>query len=495
MNRPMDTLIGPLAVVLGLMVTLPDHVRAEKPDRSQLPGPSGTTVWTPPKVQTWTMKNGINVMFLEARQAPLITLKFITAQGSATDTPEKAGLAAFMVDMMDEGAGDRDALALSDALQLLATDYSGSAGVDGLSFSINMLADKLDDSLALLMDILRKPTFPAKEFERRKAQRLASALTSEADPSSGASVVRKRVLFGQGYGAFPNSGVRHTIEKIGLQDIKDRYAALVQPGGATIVVVGDIKKARLETALTKAFGDWIGVPKASPMAVKKRTTTGGVHVVDFPGSAQSVVMMSRVVAGTMAPDYFECLVFNRPFSGSFTSRVNLNLREEKGYTYGARGMFSRLKRVGSFTIYAKVKRDTTRASLDEMIAELTQVRGQKPLTEKEIAEAVGGLIKSFPGRFERMSSVAGQLGRLVLDGYGADWYREWPKHVQAVTRKQANEAAKSYSAPGEFAIIVAGDMAKIGQTLVGLKRPIHRYDAQGNYLGKGLPAPAQTSEK
>ena len=134
----------------------------------KLPGPTGATVWSPPPVESWTMSNGINVWFLEAKQAPLITLQLITAHGSDTDEVGKAGTADFMVDMLDEGAGSRDALALSDAFQLIATDYSGDAGLDGITFSLNMLADQLDSSLALLADVVRRPTFPAKEFERRK---------------------------------------------------------------------------------------------------------------------------------------------------------------------------------------------------------------------------------------------------------------------------------------------------------------------------------------
>ena len=466
-----------------------------KPDRSKLPGPSGSTVWAPPTIQTWSMKNGISVWFIEARQAPLITMELITAQGAGTDNADKAGATAFMVDMLDEGAGERDTLALSDAFQLLATDYSGSANTDGLTFSLNMLADKLDESLALLADVLRRPTFPAKEFERRKAQRLASSLTAEANLGRSASVVRKRVLFGTGYGGFISSGVRKTIESITLDDVKSRYKALVQPAGATIVVVGDVRRARLETALNAAFGDWNGAPtlKAKPVTLAK--DLNGIYVVDFPGSAQSFVMMSRPVAGTDAPDYFESEVFNRPFSGAFTSRVNMNLREEKGYTYGARGSFGRLRQAGSYTIYAKVKRDTTRASLDEMLKELTAVRTDKPITKKELQEAIGGLIKSFPGRFERMNSVAGQLARLVLDGYGTEWYQNWTQKIQAVTLEAANQMAKTYTDPAEFAIVVAGDLSKIGQSLLGLNRPIHRYDAQGNYLGEGLPDSEKKASK
>ena len=477
-----------LIALVGAFVCAPSVLLA-KPDRTKLPGPTGATVWAPPPIQSWTMANGINVWFLQAKQAPLITLQLVTAQGSATDEPAKAGTADFMVDMLDEGAGKRDALALSDAFQLIATDYRGDAGLDGITFSLNMLADQLDASLGLLADVVRRPSFPEKEFERRKAQRLASALTSEANIGYGASTVGKRVLFGNGYGAFSSSGVRSTLEAITLEDLKKSYAGLVKPKGATIVVVGDVGTEQIKSALKKAFGDWSGAPTMSASAVKAASKLGGIYVVDFPGSAQSFVMMSRPVAGTEAPDYFDCLVFNRPFAGSFTGRVNMNLREDKGYTYGARGRFSRYKKAGTYVIYAKVKRDTTRASIDEMLKELKGVRGDKPLTQKELDEATGGLVKSFPGRFERMNSVAGQLARLVLDGYPKDWYSKWSGRVKGITLDVANKAAQAYADSESFAIIVAGDLSKIGASLKGLNRPIYRYDAQGKFLGKGLPSP------
>ena len=164
----------------------------------------------------------------------------------------------------------------------------------------------------------------------------------------------------------------------------------------------------------------------------------------------------------------------------------MNLREDKGYTYGARGGFERLKGAGSYKIGAKVKRATTRQSIDEILKELKWVRGEKPITEKELGEGKGALIKSFPGRFERMSSVAGQLVRLVVDGYSPDWYAQWPKRVSDIKLADAHAAALRYTEAADFAIIIAGDLSKIEESLKSLERPIFRFDAQGN----PIPAPA-----
>jgi len=428
----------------------------------------------------WNLSNGINIWLLEAHQAPLISMRLLTSRGAGTDPENKAGLAALMVDMLDEGAGSYDALALSDAFQMLATDYHAGATDNGLAFSLEMLADNLNPSLELLSQILRNPTFPEKEFNRRKAQRLAAALADEAELISAASRIRKRALYGKGYGGSANGGVRGSLEAINFEDIKIQYGALVQPEGATIVVVGDITRATVHAALESTFGDWVGATTATDRKSQVQADIPAVHFVDFPGSSQSVVMMARPAPADGAADHFPALVFNRPFSGSFTGRVNMNLREEKGYSYGARGAFTRNRHNGAFIVYAKVKGDTTRASIDEMIKELSDVRDTRPLTAQEIDEAKSGLCKSFPGRFEQMSHVANLLQDLALSGHSPDWYRDWATKVQQVDLSKAQETAMVYTDPASFAIIVAGDWEKIGASIEDLKRPIIRYDAQGN---------------
>ena len=462
----------------------------EGPDRTKLPGPSGETQWAIPNVEQWSLKNGIQIWLLEQDQAPLISMRLITSHGAGTDPAEKAGLAALMVDMLDEGAGSYDALSLSDAFQMLATDYRAGATDNGLSFSLEMLVDNLVPSLELLKQILRNPTLPEQEFKRLKAQRLAAALADEAELISGASRVRKRALFGQGYGGHAAGGVRGTLEKISYEDIKGQYKALVQPEGATIVVVGNITKSKLNEALEAKLGDWVGKATAPDRPLEAQKEIPAVHFVDFPGSAQSVVMMARPAPADGAADHFPALVFNRPFSGSFTGRVNMNLREDKGYSYGARGAFARNRHAGAFIVYAKVKGDTTRASIDEMIKELSDIRGERPLSAQEIQEAKSGLRKSFPGRFEQMSHVANMLQDLALSGRSPDWYQNWPEKVKAVDLATAQATAQVYTAPESFAIVVAGDWSKIGESIKGLNRPIVTYDAQGNRMK--TPGPEKT---
>ena len=471
---------APVAPPEGSDLSTASDVSISPPDRSGLPAPGADVSWAPPKVTTWKMPNGIEVWYLKQAQAPLLSLRLVTSRGASTDPVGSAGLTALTVDMLDEGAGERTALELADAWQRLATDYGASAATDGVTFSLDMLADQLDPSLALLADVLRRPAFPADEFERRKQQHIASALASEAQPMQALFVNVRRALFGTGYGGYPAGGVRATLETLKLADVKKQYAAVVQPGDAVLVVVGAVARAALEASLTKALGEWKGAPKATPGKVTTATPKRAVYLVDFPGSTQSVVAVGRRSPGTSTDDAIMATVFNWTLGGAFTSRLNLNLREDKGWTYGARASFNRWQSAGMYLLYAKVKADKTRASLDEMFSELAAMNGGRPQTNAEREEAIGGLLKGFPSRFELMSSVAGQLATLRLDARPADYHTTWPAKVAAVTLEQSIATAKKYTAGADFLIFVAGDRKTVEPELASLGLPIVLCDAQGN---------------
>ncbi|MEZ4436886.1 MAG: pitrilysin family protein [bacterium] len=453
---------------------------AKAPDRKGLPTPAGErTAWAPPAVTTWKTDNGITVWYLRQQQAPLVSLRLVLPTGAASDPIGKAGATSLMVDLLDEGAGEYTALTLGEAFQRLATDYGASTATDGIVFGLDMLADKVQPSLALLADVLRRPKLTPEEFKRRKDQHLAAMLAEEADPQYGASVVGRKILYGTGYGGMPASGVRGTLEKVSLDDVKARYKAAIQPQGATLIVVGAIERPAVEAAIAATLGDWSGEPVLAPRALTGEPAKRAVYWVDYPGSAQSVVAVVRRTEGTAAADYFPAEVLNRALGGAFTSRLNLNLREDKGYTYGARSYFSRWAQAGFFGMFAKVKAETTRASLDEMFKELDAVVGPNPIADRERDEAVGGFLLGFPGRFENMAGVAEQLATLVLDDREAEWLQQWPGKMESVELDAVREAAKSYGGKDAFRVVIAGDYAAHAASLDGLGLEIVRYDRQG----------------
>jgi zinc protease len=462
----------------------PVLVNTAGPARDKLPTPGAFGGWSLEKPQIFALKNGIKVYFLEQGPTPLVSLLLVLPRGSAADPKGKAGLTSLTADMLDEGAGKRDALEMSEELQRLGTDYGASTDVDSAALVMNTIADSFADSAKLLSDIVRRPKLDQKEFARRKDQRIADALSAESEPASARSIVMRKALFGDGYGGELSSGTRPTLKKIGYADVVAQYKAVFQPDGAALVVVGGIGLEPVKSALESAFGDWKGVSKAKLAKVDGDKPEAGVYMIDFPAATQSAISLGRRAPGESAPDYFPAMVMSRVFGEAFTSRLNLNLREDKGYTYGAGSSFRRWKEAGYFGLAASVKSDVTRQSVEESLKELRDLCSSRPITVQERDEAVGGLLLGFPGRFERGGDVAAQLANLPLYSRADDWIEKWPARVKAVGVEDANAAAKSYCNTDDYVIVVAGDRKSVEPSLSSLGKKLFFFDAQGNRLQK-----------
>ncbi len=452
------------------------------PDRSKLPEPTALRDWAPPEPQTWTLKNGIRVWYLEQGPTPLVSVMLVGLRGGAADPVKKIGLTELTADMLDEGAAGKSALEISELLQELATDYSAVADVDHVMLSMHLMADTFDRSVALLADMVRRPEFPKAEFKRRKDQRIAQALANEAQASHARAVVTRKALFGDGYAGELPAGTRRTLPEIGLNDVKAHYKQLFAPDGVELVVVGGIGAEPAKAGLEAAFGDWKGKAKADHAPVAQQQPEAGVYLVDFPDAPQSSLAVARRSAGADAPDYFPAMIYNRQMGGAFSSRLNLNLREDKGYTYGARSLFRRWKEAGYFGLFTDVKTETTRASVEESFKELQAFCQDRPLTQEERDDAVNGLLLGFPGRFEHVSTVAARFATLPVLQRPADWFVRWPERVRAVTLEDANRVAARSCDPKSYVVVIAGDRKKIEPELQSLGLPIIPYDAQGTRL-------------
>jgi zinc protease len=449
------------------------------PDRSQLPAPGPQVTWAPPSPESWKLASGAEVLYGKHGTVPLVALAVVIPRGAETDPPSKAGLTALMGDLLDEGAGGKSALEISERLQALATDLAVVVSIDSTVVSMNLIEENFQPSLELLSDVIRRPAFDAQEFTRRKAQLVAQALASEADPHSGRRVAMYRALFGTGYaGSVPN-GTRDTLEAITLADVKAQYARIVAAEGVTFVVTGGIERAKVEEQLGRVFGDWRGAGGATAQALAPSTAAGKLYFVDYPGAAQSVIGLVRRAPGADAPDLFPATVFNRSFGEAFTSRVNMNLREGKGYTYGASSTFQRFRQAGLFGIFSDVRADVTRASLDEVLSELNGLCGARPISAEERDSSVGGLLLGYPGTFERIALLAGRYSQLPIYRRPLDWFETWPRKIESVSREQADEAARAYCDPKQFTIVVAGDKATVASTLDGIGYDWVELDARG----------------
>ena len=449
---------------------------------AKLPGPSGAIEWAPDLPQRFLLSNGLPVYFAKQGETPLVTLALLMPRGSAMDPAGEAGLTALTIDLLDEGAGGRDALELAAELERLATDLHAEVDVDRSLLAMTLIAENFEPSARLLADVVRRPRLSLAQFERRKQQQVARVMASTADPTYGRDVALRHALFGDGYGGTPVLGTRPSVQALEHADVKRQFSNVVVPDDSALVVVGNVSREWIESILEEAFGAWRGSKATGPAELAKPLMPRTAYVLDYPGASQSALAVARRAPGAQAADYFPALVYNRAFGGAFGSRLNLNLREDKGYTYGARSEFVRWQKTGFWGLTARVRAQVTKESTAEMLRELTESCGKRPIGSREREQAVQGLLLGFPGRFESMTQTAVQLSELALYDRPLDWYVRWPARVQDVGVQDVNAVARTYCDPGEFVIVVAGDVRTVRPALEALQWRIVAYDAQRRVL-------------
>lgn len=477
-------------LALGVIVFMGACATPRPVDRSQVPGPAAKSTWKPPTVERWSLPNGIDVWFVAQRHTSLVSLGWVLPTGSATDPRGKEGLTHLMVDMLDEGAGKRGALEVAKALERLGTDFAVETGLDSVTFRMDVLPDGFASSMAILSDILRRPIFEDDEFKRRQQLQVAENLAIEQLPRTGRARALRYAMFRDGYAGFRGKGTAATLAKLTLPDVRSHYEALVKPRGATLVVVGALAAAEVRRVVDAAFVDWTGAPSLQAPAPSPATPSAAIYLVDYPGAQQSAIAV--VAPGQGADDVqgrFEKKVVARILAGAFSSRINMNLREDKGYTYGARGGFGRFRKAGYFVVGSNVRTDATLASFIEIARELKAASAERSLTQLEFDEAQTGMLLGYPNGFESIGSVATHLLSLVEMGRGPDEVVAWSDSVAKVTLSGAQAAAKPLAEMARFHLIVAGDRALIEGPLKKLGLPIHVLGRDG----RPLPPPPPPS--
>lgn len=483
-GAPPSTTPGPTASSVAVPSARPAPPTRVLVDRGKLPTPGPAPSWAPPAVATWQLASGVRVYFQAHGATPLTTVVLVLNQGAATDPRGKAGLTALTADLLDEGAGSRGALELSDELGRRSIDYSASVDVDSVTLSMDLLADELDAATGLLADIVRRPKLQKAELDRRKRERLADLLQRESDPVSARALVLRQSLFGTGYASWLPDGTRGTMKGLSIGDVKRHYAALVQPSAAAFVVVGGAPREKVASALEAEFGDWKGTATARSATVDTAPVPVGVHLVDFPGATQTSLAVARRADKDAQPAYFADALYSRSLGEAFTSRVNLNLREDKGYTYGARSGFTRYQATGFFSVAANVKSEVTRASIDEVMSELVAPCGARPITAGERGDAIAGLLLGFPGRFESGNAIAWQYTSLHTLGRPVDWFERWTSRAERVTLDEIAATARASCDRAGYVVVLAGDRAKIETQLAGFGGELFRHDREGKQIGK-----------
>jgi zinc protease len=444
-------------------------VEAQQPDRSGPPELGPPPSLTLPPIQHLKLDNGLKILLMEKHDLPLVQLNLVVMAGSGMDPTGKIGLATMTADMLDEGAGSRDALELADAIDFLGADISTGSGRHTTVISLNTPTTRLDDALPLMADVALRPTFPPDELERKRMARLTALMQWHDQPNTIAGVHFIRMLYGEAhpYGR-TTSGDEASIKALSTKDMKKFHKAHFRPNNASLIVVGDITAKEILPKLDLVFGKW----KSKKVSATDWPDIGQVkgpviYLVDKPESAQSVIYMGQVGVSRHTEDFYSIVIMNTILGGAFTSRLNMNLRQVHGYTYGAYSSFSFRPLPGPFLANSSVQAEVTDSAITEFLIELRGI--QEPVPERELAKARNSVALSYPESFQSISAVAGQLNNVAIYGLPDDYFNTYTERMLAVTADDVQRVAGTYIDPENLAIVVVGDREKIEEGLQALE--------------------------
>ena len=450
-------------LLLAAVVLAPTLAFAQPPDRSTAPVPGAAPVLILPAVQQARLSNGLGLRLVEMHEVPVVRIALVFRNGAAADPAGKPGVASLTAAMLDEGAGSRSALEISDEAAFLGASLATGSSYDASFVSVGVPVARLEPALALLADVALRPTFPKDELERQRQERLTSLLQGRDDPATIAAVTFARVLFGveHRYGT-PLSGTAETIKAFTTDDLRAFYQSVFRPDNAAMLVVGDVKPDTVVPMLEKQFGSWRPSGSAAP-PVKfppvEQPATRTVYLVDKPGAPQSQIRIGWIGVPRATPDYFPLVVMNTILGGSFSSRLNMNLREQHGYTYGASSAFDMRASAGPFVAAAGVQTDKTSEALKEFFNELNGILQAVPADE--LARAKNYVALRYPSSFETTGDISRRLEDALIFHLPDDYFSKYVQNIQAVTAADVHRVAQKYVAPGKFAVVVVGDLKTI----------------------------------
>jgi len=443
-----------------------------------------------PQVQRRKLSNGLEVLIVEQHELPVVNMNMVLRTGAAADPADRAGLSNLTAALIDEGTKTRSALDISNQLAAIGARLRTESDFDSSGLSLLTLTKHLDKALELYSDVVTNPSFPDSELELQRKTRLGTLMQRRDDANAIAGVVYASLLYGRNhpYG-HPAFGDEQSVKAITNDDVRRFYETYYRPNNAALIVAGDVTPATLIPKLEKAFGNWkrADVPAieiGEPPARDKAT----LYIVDKPGAAQSVLMIGQIGQPRSTPDYFPLLVMNTMLGGQFTSRVNMNLREDKGYTYGARTSFDYRRGAGPFMATAGVQTAVTKESVFEFLKELRGVRGERPVTAQELEFSKQAIIRGFPRTFETPEQLTNRLTDVVLYGLPDDYFNNYIARVRAVTVTDINRVANRYLDPSRMAILVVGDRKVVEpglRSLTDVGQTITYVDTEGRPATEG----------
>ncbi len=450
-------------------------------DRTQQPGPGTRRQFRPPVPQRLKMAGDLDLLVVENHEVPTIAAAVYFPGGSITDPTALPGLSSFMARLVSEGTKNRTSLQIAEESDFIAARPSVGTERESFITSTEALIRHWPRALDLMADMLANPIFPENEVERVRRERITD-LRRQRDDANG---IAERVITGLLYGretpyGHPGSGREESIAETTRENAVEHHQRVFLQGRPTFLIVGDVAAAEVATQLEGAFKDWTSSPRlpfAGETDAQRAPTT--IYLVDKPGAAQSVIGAGQLAVSRLSPDYLPLVVMNMAFGGQFTARLNMNLREDKGYTYGYRSRFDWRRTASSFVAGGSVQTAVTKEALIETLKEFRELVGTRPITEDEFEKAKLGLIRGYPPTFETPGQVLRRLTDLVHYGLPDDYYVDHVARLEAVTLADVQRVASEQIDPSSLTIVVVGDRAVIEPGLLELNLPIVHLDHEG----------------
>jgi predicted Zn-dependent peptidase len=437
-------------------------------DRSKLPALGPEPTFTFPEIRRRVLGNGLRVWTVEHRNVPVLNVVLLLPAGAADDPPDLPGLAAITGDLLDEGSGTLGALEFHEALGRLGASLDTEVGSDATLLGITLLERFAERGLELLADLVTRPRLDVHELERVRELRI-NRLTQLRDVPS---AVAERVFVQRLYGTHPyghlSIGTEAALASLTIEDVVRFHETRYDPGFATLIVVGDATHERLADLADMAFGRWEPAPhrrRAERSAESPPAPEDRLVLVHRPGAAQSELRIGHVSVPRSTPDYHALLTLNMILGGQFVSRINMNLREKKGYTYGARTTFDLRRGAGPFVLQASVQSDATTDAVREAIGELRAIRDDRPVTHDELLLGRAALTRGYPRNFETAEQIARAAAQLALYELPDDYFSRFVQTVLALTPEDVTQAAVTHIHPDQLLAVLVGDRDKIGPSL------------------------------
>jgi zinc protease len=450
-------------------MSAPNAPSAAAPDRSAPPAAGELRPFHFPAVERRALSNGIPVVLARIDRFPVVTVSVSVDAGGLRDEPERSGIAALTASLLESGAGGMSAADIAREVESLGLSLDTGAGWDTTHAGLTALRSRIEPATEILASLLREPTFPTDEVERLRAERLAEIQQRRADPRGLASEMAARFIFSDETRlSRPLGGTASEVVRLTRQEIAGFHAGNIVSASSSIVVVGDLDPDEAMDLLETRFGDWGGVAVAVPTSeIRERSTVRRVVLLDRPGAVQSEIRVGHLGLARDAEWYFPVVVMNAILGGMFSSRLNLNLRERNGFTYGASSGFAMRRRPGSFQVSTAVQTEVTGAAVREIVGELERIR-EAPVTVDELEDARNYFAGVFPLRLQTTDGIAGRLLELMVYRLPADYFETYRDRVLAVTADDVLAAARRFVRPQSAAIVIAGDAAALRPQLEAL---------------------------